>query len=115
MGYLSPPLNEKLAGYHAADLRADADAHRRAREARAVLAAAPGGYGADHDGRHRFGRDRIQRWRERLAWALVGAGFNLLVGRVTRPGHGRVIPMTAHAPTGRPAVTPISSGCDGHA
>ncbi len=105
MGHLSPLLNEKLAGYHAADLRADANLHRQLREARDRRAADPHGFGPAHDGPrwlgpHRFGLDRMWRCRERLAWALVGAGFSLLARHHGRSRRGAVVPMRGRGTTG---------------
>ena len=111
MGYLSPSLNEKLASYHAADLRARAEVRRQRREARAVSSArAVSAVGAADAG----GFD-LRHWRERLAWALVGAGLSLLVPGGTPARRAAVVPTGGGRRTEQSIVTPIGCGCDGHA
>jgi hypothetical protein len=115
MGYSSPSLNEKLASYHAADLRAGADARRKVRAAHAVLDAAPEGSGPGHHAGPPFGPDRIWRWRERLGLALVEKGFSLLAGHHGRSRRGAIISINGRGPTGQPIATPIDCGCHGSA
>jgi hypothetical protein len=116
MGYLSPSLNEKLASYHAADLRATAEVRRQRREAREVGAvdsargAAPAGFDLGRHHVRRFEPRWMWRWRERLGWALVGAGMSLLAGEGAQARPGAVIPMKEAGRTRRPIATPVGCG-----
>jgi hypothetical protein len=121
MGYLSPSINEKLASYHAADLRARAEVRRLTHEARGTSAggtdrtASSSGFDPRHPSGRRVGPPRPRRRWERLASLLVVTGRSLLVRKDAPAQCGVVIPMRDPVRAERPVVAPIGRRCDANA